>query len=155
MRRIMIVALSAVPADSTAMHLVDNEPHCPTASWEELSMGMTDDFEVAIEEGATPQGEEVDDDSNVRGMLMLEEPPDWLQDWGEAVGTELEFGLRENPSWIAFALEDGVVYHTYSTYDRGVEQLMGTLRILDLAPLGRNEETAGSWWQRHDEYEKA
>jgi predicted dithiol-disulfide oxidoreductase (DUF899 family) len=44
------------------------------------------------------------------------------------------------------------VHHTYSTYDRGVEQLMGTLRILDLAPLGRNEETGGAWWHRHDEY---
>jgi predicted dithiol-disulfide oxidoreductase (DUF899 family) len=52
----------------------------------------------------------------------------------------------------AFALKDGVVHHTYSTYDRGVEQLMGTLRILDLAPLGRNEETPGAWWHRHDEY---
>ena len=57
-----------------------------------------------------------------------------------------------------FAFEDGVVHHTYSTYDRGVEQLMGTLRILDLAPLGRNEETLehpGAWWHRHDEYETA
>jgi predicted dithiol-disulfide oxidoreductase (DUF899 family) len=53
----------------------------------------------------------------------------------------------------AFALEDGVVHHTYSTYDRGVEQLMGTYRMLDLAPQGRNEEGAASWWQRHDEYE--
>jgi predicted dithiol-disulfide oxidoreductase (DUF899 family) len=53
----------------------------------------------------------------------------------------------------AFALEDGVVHHTYSTYDRGVEQLMGTYRILDLAPLGRNEEGPAAWWQRHDEYE--
>jgi predicted dithiol-disulfide oxidoreductase (DUF899 family) len=55
----------------------------------------------------------------------------------------------------AFALEDGVVYHTYSTYDRGTEQLMGTYRMLDLAPLGRNEEGPASWWQRHDEYETA
>ena len=56
----------------------------------------------------------------------------------------------------AFAFDDGVVHHTYSTYDRGVEQLMGTLRILDLAPLGRNEEGLehpGAWWHRHDEYE--
>ena len=52
-----------------------------------------------------------------------------------------------------FALDDGVVHHTYSTYDRGVEQLMGTYRMLDLAPLGRNEEGPASWWQRHDEYE--
>jgi predicted dithiol-disulfide oxidoreductase (DUF899 family) len=53
----------------------------------------------------------------------------------------------------AFAAEDGVVYHTYSTYDRGVEQLMGTYRYLDVAPLGRNEEGPASWWHRHDEYD--
>ena len=52
----------------------------------------------------------------------------------------------------AFALEGGVVHHTYSTYERGVEQLMGTYRMLDLAPLGRNEKGAESWWHRHDEY---
>jgi predicted dithiol-disulfide oxidoreductase (DUF899 family) len=56
----------------------------------------------------------------------------------------------------AFALEDGVVHHTYSMYDRGVEQLMGTYRYLDLAPLGRNENgQGGAWWRRHDEYESA
>jgi predicted dithiol-disulfide oxidoreductase (DUF899 family) len=55
----------------------------------------------------------------------------------------------------AFALEDGTVYHTYSTYARGVEQLMGTYRYLDLAPLGRNEEGSAGWWRRHDEYERA
>jgi predicted dithiol-disulfide oxidoreductase (DUF899 family) len=57
----------------------------------------------------------------------------------------------------AFALEDGVVHHTYSTYDRGVEQLMGTYRMLDLAPLGRNEdglEYGPAWWHRHDEYDQ-
>jgi predicted dithiol-disulfide oxidoreductase (DUF899 family) len=52
-----------------------------------------------------------------------------------------------------FAIKDGVVYHTYSTYDRGVEQLIGTYHMLDLAPLGRNEEGHASWWYRHDEYE--
>ena len=52
-----------------------------------------------------------------------------------------------------FALKDGVVHHTYSTYDRGVEQLMGTYRMLDLAPLGRNEDEPAAWWHRHDEYE--
>ena len=54
-----------------------------------------------------------------------------------------------------FAIKDGVVHHTYSTYDRGVEQLMGTYRMLDLAPLGRNEEGPASWWHRHDEYDTA
>jgi predicted dithiol-disulfide oxidoreductase (DUF899 family) len=55
----------------------------------------------------------------------------------------------------AFILQDGVVHHTYSTYARGVEQFVGTLRYLDVSPLGRNEdpENTGAWWHRHDEYE--
>jgi predicted dithiol-disulfide oxidoreductase (DUF899 family) len=55
----------------------------------------------------------------------------------------------------AFALQDGVVHHTYSTYNRGVEALMGTYQVLDLAPWGRNEdglESPNAWWRRHDEY---
>jgi predicted dithiol-disulfide oxidoreductase (DUF899 family) len=55
----------------------------------------------------------------------------------------------------AFALKDRVVHHTYSTYDRGVEQFMGTFGYLDVTPLGRNEEAASDWWRRHDEYEAA
>lgn len=59
------------------------------------------------------------------------------------------------PGMSAFVLQDGVVHHTYSSYGRGVEQLMGTFRYLDVAPLGRNEDPQhpGAWWQRHDEYE--
>ena len=53
----------------------------------------------------------------------------------------------------AFILQDGVVYHTYSTYARGVEQLMGTFGFLEVAPLGRNDGEPASWWRRHDEYE--
>ena len=60
---------------------------------------------------------------------------------------------KQAPGMSAFALADGVVYHTYSTYARGVEQLMGTYRFLDLAPLGRNEEAPAAWWRRHDEYD--
>jgi predicted dithiol-disulfide oxidoreductase (DUF899 family) len=62
---------------------------------------------------------------------------------------------EQAPGLSAFALADGIVYHTYSTYARGVEQLMGTYRFLDLAPLGRNEagDSAAAWWRRHDEYD--
>jgi predicted dithiol-disulfide oxidoreductase (DUF899 family) len=54
----------------------------------------------------------------------------------------------------AFIKRDGVVYHTYSTYARGVEQFMGTFGFLDVSPLGRNEDPqhTGEWWHRHDEY---
>ena len=75
-------------------------------------------------------------------------------------GADYNFRHVDHPSpqregMSVFAIEDGAVYHTYSTYDRGVEQLMGTYRILDLAPLGRNEEGPAAWWHRHDEYERA
>ena len=55
----------------------------------------------------------------------------------------------------AFALQDGVVHHTYSTYARGVEAL-GDVPVLDRAPRGRNEDGLSSqaWWRRHDEYDK-
>jgi predicted dithiol-disulfide oxidoreductase (DUF899 family) len=55
-----------------------------------------------------------------------------------------------------FALQDGVVYHTYSTYARGTEAFIGTYRFLDLAPWGRNEDHGAEdpWWRRHDEYDK-
>ena len=45
---------------------------------------------------------------------MVDSPPEWLQDWGKQVGAKLEDGLRENPSWIAFARENATVYHTYT-----------------------------------------
>ncbi len=45
---------------------------------------------------------------------MTANPPEWLADWGEQVGARLEDGLRENPSYIAFARENGTIYHTYT-----------------------------------------
>jgi predicted dithiol-disulfide oxidoreductase (DUF899 family) len=48
-------------------------------------------------------------------------------------------------------MEDGVVYHTYSAYARGVDGIWGMLQWLDRAPKGRNDAT-GPWWRRHDEY---
>jgi predicted dithiol-disulfide oxidoreductase (DUF899 family) len=52
----------------------------------------------------------------------------------------------------AFALEDGIVYHTYSTFARGLDTLWGVYQWLDRAPRGRNE--SGFWMRRRDEYDK-
>jgi predicted dithiol-disulfide oxidoreductase (DUF899 family) len=52
----------------------------------------------------------------------------------------------------AFALEDGVVYHTYSTYDRGTDALNATWQLLDRAPKGRDDESHPDWPRLHDEY---
>jgi predicted dithiol-disulfide oxidoreductase (DUF899 family) len=70
----------------------------------------------------------------------------------KSTGTDLDTFLREAPGMSAFALEDGVVYHTYSAYARGVDGLWGMYQWLDRAPKGRNETGAGVWWRRHDEY---
>ena len=66
-------------------------------------------------------------------------------------GTDVATYTRERPGMSAFVLEDGVVYHTYSTYARGLDGLWGMYQWLDRAPKGRNE--TGIWWRRHDEYE--
>jgi predicted dithiol-disulfide oxidoreductase (DUF899 family) len=67
-------------------------------------------------------------------------------------GTDAATYVRERPGMSAFVLEDGVVYHTYSTYARGLDDLWGMYKWLDRAPKGRNE--TGMWWRRHDEYGK-
>lgn len=60
--------------------------------------------------------------------------------------------LRQRPGMSAFIQNGGVVYHTYSTYSRGVDSLWGMYPWLDRAPLGRNED-AGVWWRHHDRYD--
>ncbi len=67
-------------------------------------------------------------------------------------GTDAATYTRERPGLSAFTLADGVVYHTYSTYARGLDGLWGMYQWLDRAPMGRNE--TGGWWRRHDEYDK-
>ena len=69
--------------------------------------------------------------------------------------THVDHPEPQREAMSVFALQDGVVHHTYSTYSRGVEALMGTFQYLDRSPLGRDPDgpgTGGSWWKRHDEY---
>ena len=68
-------------------------------------------------------------------------------------GTDVPTYARDLPGMSAFVLEDGVVYHTYSTYARGLDGLWGMYQWLDRAPLGRNED--GFWWRHHDKYAQA
>jgi predicted dithiol-disulfide oxidoreductase (DUF899 family) len=84
------------------------------------------------------------DDSNVPEPVALN---------AAMTGTDAATYTRERPGMSAFVLEDGVVYHTYSTYARGLDGLWGMYQWLDRAPKGRNE--TGVWWLRHDEYAKA
>jgi predicted dithiol-disulfide oxidoreductase (DUF899 family) len=84
---------------------------------------------------------------------MLKEPPDWLQEWSEQVGADLEHGLLEGPGWIAFALEDGVVYHTYQRMAPDRDFVTPYYyQLLDRTPNGRSDDFR-AW--RNDEYEDA
>jgi predicted dithiol-disulfide oxidoreductase (DUF899 family) len=73
-----------------------------------------------------------------------------------ACGTDPAGYLAEGPGLSAFVLSDGVVYHTYSTYARGLEIMLGFYPLLDRVPEGRDEGDPEEFWiRRHDEYEAA
>ena len=80
---------------------------------------------------------------------IIESPPEWLEEWSRQIGAELEDGLRENPGFIAFARENGTVYHTYTVTapDRFVAPYHSFL--LDRTPRRRPDEPR-AW--RKDEY---
>jgi predicted dithiol-disulfide oxidoreductase (DUF899 family) len=102
------------------------------------------DFGLALTEEQAQQIPEVKE--------MIDDPPDWLQDWSKQVGAELKDGLREAPSWIAFARENGTVYHTYTVLapDRFVRPYFSFL--LERTPK-ELENQFRAW--RKDEYEDA
>jgi predicted dithiol-disulfide oxidoreductase (DUF899 family) len=81
---------------------------------------------------------------------MVEEADDWLKDWANNVGTDLAHGMAESPGWNVFALDKGVVYHTYSRTapDR---YLLAPFyyQLLDQVPRGRDADFP---LRRHDEY---
>ena len=78
--------------------------------------------------------------------------PEPVAAFAAGCGTDALSFTRDRPGMSAFALEDGVVYHTYSAYARGVDALWGMYQWLDRAPKGRNE--TGPWFRRRGEYEQ-
>ena len=84
------------------------------------------------------------------GDSLTKEGEGPVDDNAAMTGTDVATYTRERPGMSAFVLEDGDVYHTYSTYARGLDVLWGMYQWLDRAPKGRNE--TGMWWRRHDEY---
>jgi predicted dithiol-disulfide oxidoreductase (DUF899 family) len=103
------------------------------------------DFELALTQEQMAGVDEI--------QQMIKEPPDWLEDWARDVGTELEKGMAENPTWIAFALEDGVVYHTYTRMAPDRDFVVPYyMQLLDRTPKGRVDEFRAT---RRDEYATA
>jgi predicted dithiol-disulfide oxidoreductase (DUF899 family) len=83
---------------------------------------------------------------------MVANPPGWLQDWSRQVGAELEDGLREGPGFIAFARENGAVYHTYTVTAPDPFVAPYHVFLLDRTPKAQPEEPR-AW--RKDEYPDA
>ncbi len=99
------------------------------------------DFQLAMTEEQAQEIPEV--------KAMIDDPPEWLEEWAGQVGAELKDGLREGPGWIAFARENGTVYHTYTVMapDPFVAPYFNFL--LDRTPRPQADEPR-SW--RKDEY---
>jgi predicted dithiol-disulfide oxidoreductase (DUF899 family) len=116
------------------------------------------DFNFDFQAAYTPEQEET---GTVEYNFRKKEKPlpddnqerDWMTRIASSAGTTWAKYKRETPGMSAFVLEGGLVYHTYSTYARGLDALWGMYQWLDRAPKGRNEEEAGIWWRHHDKYE--
>ncbi|KXU84019.1 thioredoxin [Paraburkholderia monticola] len=111
------------------------------------------DFNVSFTEEQQREGSiEYNYERSGHAMDMTPAPEPVVQ-FAATCGTDAATYTRDRPGMSAFVLEDGVIYHTYSTYARGVDGLWGMYQWLDRAPKGRNE--TGIWWRRHDEYERS
>jgi predicted dithiol-disulfide oxidoreductase (DUF899 family) len=109
------------------------------------------DFDVAFTEEEQRKGSiEYNYKRNGHAMDATTQVPEPVVQIAASCGTDVPTYTRDRPGLSTFALEDGVVYHTYSTYARGLDGLWGMYQWLDRAPKGRNE--TGVWWRRHDEY---
>jgi predicted dithiol-disulfide oxidoreductase (DUF899 family) len=139
-RDVTLIAFSRAPADRLAAYK-------ERMGWEfpYVSTHGTDfpwDFGLALTEEQAQEIPEVQE--------MLADPPEWLQEWSRMVGAELKDGLRENPSWIAFARENGTVYHTYTVSAPDPFVTPYYYFLLERAPKGRDDEEPRAW--RKDEY---
>jgi predicted dithiol-disulfide oxidoreductase (DUF899 family) len=109
------------------------------------------DFNVAFTERQQREGGiEYNFERGGHAMDATTEVPEPVVQMAASVGTDVPTYSRDRPGLSTFVLEGGVVYHTYSTYARGLDVLWGSYQWLDRAPKGRNE--TGLWWRRHDEY---
>jgi predicted dithiol-disulfide oxidoreductase (DUF899 family) len=110
------------------------------------------DFNVSITEEQQRTGDNEYNYSPGHAMTRAEFPPIVVENAARS-GSEPAAYVRERPGLSAFVLENGAVYHTYSTYARGLDGLWGMYQWLDRAPKGRNEQ--GVWWRHHDKYGQA
>ena len=101
---VTLICFSRAPIDRLTAYKERMDWQFPYVSTHDTDFAF--DFGLALTEEQALQIPEVKD--------LIDNPPDWLREWAGQVGAELKDGLREAPSWIAFARENGTVYHTYT-----------------------------------------
>ncbi len=147
------VALSAVSRAPLAKLRAYKQRMGWTFPWAS-SFGSDFNFDFNISFTQEQQREDVVEYNYERGGHAMDATPalEPVIQLAATCGTDAPTYARDRPGMSAFALENGAVYHTYSTYARGVDGIWGMYPWLDRAPKGRHE--AGIWWRRHDEYGK-
>ena len=109
------------------------------------------DFNVSLTEEQQREGSAEYNYRRGAHAMDLTNVPKPVAQFAASCGIDAPTYTRDRPGLSAFVLDGGAIYHTYSTYARGLDGLWGAYQWLDRAPLGRNE-AGGVWWRRHDEY---
>jgi predicted dithiol-disulfide oxidoreductase (DUF899 family) len=152
---VMLWAVSRAPLEQLQAYKQRMGWSFPWASSKDSDFNV--DFDVSLTEEQQRSGPEYN--FRVQPPQPPEEAPTEgpLAAWAATTGTDWPTYTRERPGMSAFALEDGVVYHTYSSYARGLDSLWGMYQWLDRAPCGRNEARSEgdplAFFRRHDEYD--
>lgn len=141
---VMLVAISRAPFGKIEAY---KEKHGWSFPWVS-SFGSDFNFDFCV--GLTPEQQDGGYNYN------YEKKPPLPRDMGQMehaamAGVDSRTFLKELPGMSAYVLEDREVYHTYSTYARGLDAIWGMYQWLDRAPLGRNEAN-GPWWKRREDY---
>ncbi|MBB5497044.1 DUF899 domain-containing protein [Paraburkholderia sp. MM5384-R2] len=148
---VMLTAVSRAPLDKLQTYKRRMGWTFPWAS--SASGDFNFDFNVSFTEAQQRDGDIEYNYARNSHAMDVSPAPEPVAQFAATCGTDAATYSRDRPGMSAFVLEDGVVYHTYSTYARGVDALWGMYQWLDRAPKGRNE--TGIWWRRHDEYERS
>src|SRR5438105_4397992 len=138
-RDVTLICFSRAPID----RLIDYKQRM---GWQ-FPYVSTYDTEFPFDSGIALKPEQAQEIPEVKGMI--DNPPEWLEDWGRQVGAKLEDGLREGPGFIAFARENGSVYHTYTVMAPDPFVSTSQSFLLKRTPKAGSEEPR-AW--RKDEY---
>ena len=138
-RDVTLICFSRAPIDRLIAYKQRMGWEFPYASTYDTEFPF--DFGLALRPG---QAEEIPE-----LKATIDNPPEWLEDWARRVGAWLEDGLREAPSFIAFARENGTIYHTYTVTAPDPFVAPYHSFLLQRTPRGGGEE--GRAW-RKDEY---